>query len=113
MIRSTQRALLVIKDFVKAEALGAYVELLGYSVDIANESLKACKLMGKRCPYQLLITELIVDEISGLGLHMVAKKKNPLIKTIALNDGGDALRNIAENFGIEQVIDLPIDLNEG
>ena len=105
----TQRVLVVFKNYSEVEALRHCLEPLGCSVDVASEGLAALKLIWSCCNYHLLITDVIVDEISGLALHMVAKKKNPLVKTIALNDGGSLLHSVAEQFGIEQVMDLPVD----
>ncbi len=107
--RITKRVLVVLKDHSEGDAMRRCLEPFGFSVDVAIEGLEALKLMWKHYPYQLLITDVIVDEISGLALHMLAKKKNPFVKTIALNCGGKVLRNVVEQFGIEQVMDLPVD----
>jgi DNA-binding NtrC family response regulator len=110
VVKSTHRVLVVFKDHSRAEVLKNLLDPFGCTVDVANEGLEALRLIHERPPYRLLVTDLIVDEISGFGLHMLAKKKNTLIKTIALNTGGDVLRNVAEQFCIEQVMDLPVDM---
>ncbi len=110
MAKITDRVLIVFKDYLRAEMLKNLLEPLYCTVDVANEGLEALRLIHERSPYQLLITDLIVDEVSGFGIHMLAKKGNPFIKTIALNDGTSILHNVAEQFSIEYVLDLPIDI---
>lgn len=110
MAKITDRVLIVFKDYLRAEMLKNLLEPLYCTVDVANEGLEALRLIRERSPYQLLITDLIVDEVSGFGIHMLAKKGNPFIKTLALNDGRNVLRNVAGQFGIEQVLDFPVDI---
>lgn len=107
-MNTTRRILIVFRDYPEGEALRKCLELFGCTVDVATKGLEALRLM-RRYPYHLLITEVIVDELSGLALHMFAKQENPSLKTVALNKGGRVLRDVAEQFGIEHVMNLPVE----
>lgn len=109
MVKITPRVLVVLRKYPDGNELRHYLESFGCHVDFVNERLGALKFLWTRRPYQLLIIDVVIDEISGLALHMLAKKKNPLVKTIALNDRSSVVHNVARQFGIDQVMDLPVD----
>jgi DNA-binding NtrC family response regulator len=110
VVKLTQSVLVVLKDRKECEAIKHCLESFGCAVDVATEGLEAMNFLWKNCPYHLLITEVIVDEISGLALHTLAIRMSPFIITIALNKGGSVLRGVVEKFGIDQVVDLPINV---
>ena len=92
----------------KAGALKEGLETRGYSVDTAPVGIEALnKVINSN--YNLLITEVYFEDISGLGLHHIGKEKNSLLKTIAVNDRGDIMHNIASVFGIDKIVDVPIE----
>jgi DNA-binding NtrC family response regulator len=104
-----KRVLLVSKRHSEREAVKYLLESLACSVDVASNGLKALKLIDRHPQYQLLITPLVVDHISGLALHLIAKNKNPGLKTVAVNNGGWMFRSIAKEFDIHVLLEQPLD----
>jgi CheY-like chemotaxis protein len=109
MVAIAKRALVVARNALNGSEATSGLEQLGCSVDAAGMGLDALRLMGKRCPYDLIVTELLLDRISGLALVIIARKKNPAIRTIAINNGSKALRLFAMESGVDRLLQLPLD----
>ncbi len=109
MVAITKRALVVARNPLNGIEASSGLEQLGCSVDAVGTGLDALRLMGKQCPYDLIVTELLLDGISGLALVIIARKKNPAIRIIAVNNGGETLRLFAMESGVDQVLELPLD----
>ena len=109
MVAIGKRTLVVAKNALNGSEVTSGLEHLGCSVDAANTGLDALRLLGMQCPYDLIVTELLLDGINGLALIIVAKKKNPLIRTIAVNNGNQTLRLFAVESGVDEVLELPLD----
>jgi CheY-like chemotaxis protein len=77
----------------------------GCIVDIAEGGCEAIKLVKNNNIYDFLITELLLDEVSGLALCAVAKKNR--IHAIAINNGPCDLRAVAREAGIDMILDPP------
>jgi CheY-like chemotaxis protein len=80
-------------------------------VDVVHKGIEALKVLHRSCPYDLVITELLLDEISGFAL-VIAAKKYPDVATIGINNGGASLKLVADEFGIDAVLGSPPDLKE-
>jgi CheY-like chemotaxis protein len=109
MVAITKRALVVAKNALNGSEATSGLEQLGCPVDAAGTGLDALRLMGKQCPYDLIVTELLLDRISGLALVIIARKKNPAIRTIALNNGSKKLQLFAMDFGVDKLLEMPVD----
>jgi CheY-like chemotaxis protein len=109
MVAIDKRALVVARNALHGSEVTSGLEQLGCSVDAAGTGLDALRLMSKQCPYDLIVTELLLDRISGLALVIIARKKNPAIRTIGVNNGSKTLRLFAMESGIDQVLELPLD----
>jgi DNA-binding response OmpR family regulator len=92
--------------------MGAALERSAFSVDVVHKGIEALKVLHRSCPYDLVITELLLDEISGFAL-VIAAKKYPDVATIGINNGGASLKLVADEFGIDAVLGSPPDLKEG
>jgi len=109
MVAIAKRALVVARNALHGSEVTSGLEQLGCSVDAVGTGIDALRLMGEQCPYDLIVTELLLDGISGLALLIIARKKNPAIRTIALNNGSKTLRLFAVESGVDQVLELPLD----
>ncbi len=109
MVAIAKRALVVARNALHGSAVTSGLEQLGCSVDAVGTGLDALRLIGKQCPYDLIVTELLLDRISGLALVIIARTKNPTIRTIAINNGSKALRLFAVESGIDRLLELPLD----
>ena len=109
MVATGKRALVVARSGINGSEVTSGLEQLGCSVDAANTGLDALRLLGTQCPYDLIVTELLLDGINGLALIIIAKKGNPFVKTIAVNNGNQTLRRFARESGVDEVLELPLD----
>ena len=112
MVATGKRALVVARSGINGSEVTSGLEQLGCSVDAANTGLDALRLLGTQCPYDLIVTELLLDGINGLALIIIAKKKNPSVKTIAVNNGNQTLRMFAMESGVDEVLELPVNSEE-
>jgi DNA-binding response OmpR family regulator len=112
MSEVTKRALVIFKDDLDGRDVFYLLNYIGFSVDIAHSGLEALRMFQRR-RYDLIVTELVLDGISGLGLFTCAKK-NPETITIGVNNGSETgsetLRRVATEFGIDIILDLPLDI---
>ncbi len=109
MVAIAKRALVVARNSLNGIAATSGLEQLDCSVDAVGTGLDALRLMSKQCPYDLIVTELLLDRISGLALVIIARQKNPAVRIIAVNNGGETLRLFAMESGVDQVLELPLD----
>ena len=112
MVAIAKRALVVARNALHGSEVTSGLEQLGCSVDAVGTGLDALRLIGKQCPYDLIVTELLLDGISGLALLIIARKKNPAVRTIGVNNGSKTLRLFAMESGVDQVLELPLDLEK-
>jgi DNA-binding response OmpR family regulator len=106
-----KRALVVYGQSEVGIKIGTVLEQFCFSVDVVHNGLEAMKLIHLCCPYDILITELLLDEISGFALVTVAKKF-PDVATIGINNGNVSLKKIADEYGIDGILEPPFDLKE-
>ena len=106
-----KRALVVYGHPEVGIEIGTALKRYCLSADVVRTGLEAMKLIHVCCPYDILITELLLDEISGFALVMIAKKF-PDVATIGINNGNAYLKIIADEYGIDKLLDLPLDLKE-
>jgi PleD family two-component response regulator len=90
MTESIKRVLVVLRHRKKGKEIGVALERSAFSVDVVHKGIEALKVLQRSCPYDLVITELLLDEISGFAL-VIAARKYPDVATIGLNNGGASL----------------------
>jgi CheY-like chemotaxis protein len=102
-------ALLSFQHYDVGQNLKSILEQSGYQVHITVGGLEALKLLYRSGKYDLLITELCLDAISGFALIQVAKDTCQ-DGVIAINNGADLLADIALNFGADRVMKSSTDV---
>ncbi len=92
-----------LKSFLshKYEVLTAYNGLDGLKVFEANEG-----------GIDLVITDLVMPEISGVGVISILKKKFPGIPVIAITGWGEHPGAMAAEADADLVLDKPFELND-
>ena len=106
-----KRVLVILDNRSQGLEIDTALEQYGLSVDLVNKGIDALKFMQPSCPYDLLITALLLDEISGFALVLAAKKFHD-VATIGLNNGDALLKSLADEFGIDKVLEFPLNLKE-
>ena len=88
----------------------------GHEVDEAENGEVGLQLVELH-PYDLVITDIIMPEIDGIGVILSLKKNHPKIRIIVLT-GGSAkndkvyLLNISKKMQVDMVIPKPFEIDE-
>lgn len=104
--------LLIVDD--NEDILSTFYEFfnsMGYEVKTAVDGFAALKILKDKAPaFHCLITDLVMPNISGVGLISIVKKEYPYIKIIAMTGYGDQPGALASEAEADLVLFKPIDL---
>jgi len=104
--------LLIVDD--NEDILSTFYEFfnsMGYEVKTAVDGFAALKLMREKSDFfDCLITDLVMPNISGVGLISIVKKEYPDLKIIAMTGYGDQPGALASEAEADVVLFKPIDL---
>ena len=108
-VHSPKRVLLVIANDAMRRDYSAFLTIRGYHVTAAANGLSAIKRLEKQGGrFSFMITDLIIPDISGLGIISIVKKNYPRITVIALTEGIQVLQQMAKEFRADLVLTKPI-----
>jgi len=111
---NTQYKLLIIDD--NKEILAAITDFLikkKYDVASASDGLDGLKLLeAEKQGFDLVITDLVMPNISGVGLISIIKKKFPDLPVIAMTGWGEHPEALATEAQANRVLEKPFDLFE-
>ncbi len=106
--------LLIIDD--NKEILTALTDFLSkkkYEVVSASDGLDGLKLLEtEQQGFDLVITDLVMPNISGVGLISIIKKKFPDLPVIAITGWGEHPEALATEAQANRVLEKPFDLSE-
>ena len=104
--------LLIVDD--NEDILSTFYEFfnsMGYEVKTAVDGFAALKLLRDKSNFfDCLITDLVMPNISGVGLISIVKKEYPHLKIIAMTGYGDQPGALASEAEADVVLFKPIDL---
>ena len=94
-------------------ALNDFLSKKKYDVVSASDGLDGLKLLEtEKKGFDLVITDLIMPNISGVGLISIIKKKYPDIPVIAITGWGEHPEALATEAQADRVLEKPFDLSE-
>ena len=106
--------LLVIDD--NKEILNALYDFFSkkkYEVVSASDGLDGLKLLEtEKQGFDLIITDLVMPNISGVGLISIIKKKYPDMPVIAITGWGEHPEALATEAQADRVLEKPFELSE-
>ncbi|MCG8688683.1 MAG: response regulator [Desulfobacterales bacterium] len=106
------KRILIVDD--NEDILSTFYEFfnsLGYEVKTAVDGFAALKILrDKPNFFNCLITDLVMPNISGVGLISIVKKEFPGLKIIAMTGYGDQPGALASEAEADIVLFKPIDL---
>jgi len=106
--------ILIIDD--SEEILNTYKKfftLKSYSVITASNGLDGLKILQTEPnDFDLIITDIVMPNISGVGIISIVKKKFPEILIIAITGWGEHPEMLASEAEADLVLEKPIDLME-
>ena len=108
---ANSKRLLIVDD--SEEILISFYEFFiskGYDVETATDGLAALKLL--RDPnhhFDCLITDLVMPNISGVGLISIVKREFTHMKIIAMTGYGNPPSELASEAAADMVLPKPVD----
>lgn len=106
--------LLIIDDNEEVlVSLYNYFIAKNYDVTSASNGLDALKLIeSEREVFDLIITDLIMPTVSGVGIISIVKKKSPDIPIIAITGWGEHPEALAKEARADVVLEKPVELSD-
>jgi YesN/AraC family two-component response regulator len=92
-MKKTHKILLVDDDHLILQSISSVLKEEGYHVATAANGEKAIELL-KKNDFDLILTDLVMDPVDGMGVLKNAKEKNPEIMVIILTGFGDLISAI-------------------
>jgi len=84
-----------------------------YRVVTADNGLDGMKLLeAEGTNFALVITDLMMEDIGGVGVIAISKKKFPEIPIIAMTGGGAELQEMAREKKADLVVEKPLSLSD-
>jgi len=106
--------LLIIDDTEEVlSALCSYFKQKGYQVFCASNGLDALKMIeAEKDSLDIIITDLVLPNISGVAVISIVKKKYPFIPIIAITGWGEHPEALAKEAKADLVMEKPFKLPE-
>jgi DNA-binding NtrC family response regulator len=107
--------LLIDDDDLIRESLEAALLHYGHDVRLANGARMAFKMIEERAP-QVIVTDIMMPDIDGIGVVQEVKKRWPALPVIAISGGGmspsDDILTMASVLGATATLSKPFDIAE-
>ncbi len=88
-----------------------YFEYSGYNIITASNGLDGLKLL-KSENYDLVITDIVMPYVSGLGIISVIKERSPDLPVIAITGYGKNPENLAAEKKADVVLRKPFEMEK-
>lgn len=108
-----QSKLLIIDDSdVIVEMLYQFLKSKNYELLTASNGLDGIKIFNSDADgFDLVITDIVMPNISGVGVISILKNKRPDLPIIAITGFGEHPESLAAEAHADVVLEKPIDLN--
>jgi CheY-like chemotaxis protein len=111
MEQVNNRILVIEDDKEVRDMLVDYLSFLGYIVVGANDGLDGLKKV-KSESYDLVITDLTMPYVSGIGLISVIKRDHPNIPVIAITGYGHYAKELAHEKKADRILSKPFEIQD-
>ncbi|MEA1992702.1 MAG: response regulator [Thermodesulfobacteriota bacterium] len=107
-----QKRILVIEDNQEVRSmLEDYLVYFGYEVVTASDGLQGLKEIKGR-DYDLVITDITMPYVSGIGIIAVLKRNHPDIPVIAITGFGYHAEELAHEKKADRILSKPFEVQE-
>lgn len=86
-----------------------YFEYLGYDTVTASDGMEGLKML-KSENYDLVITDIVMPYVSGLGIISLIKERSPDVPVIAITAYGENPERLAAEKQADVVLRKPFDM---
>lgn len=106
-----QRSILVVdNDEALLSVIQEYLELRDFQVTTAATGLDAIQLLRSGNNYHALVTDIVMPDISGLGLIEMSRKEFPALPIIAMTGYGKQVKKLTMERGPDYYLEKPFNL---
>ena len=107
-----KKSILVIEDDAEVRSmLEDYLTYLGYEVFTAEDGLEGLKKI-KSGRYDLVITDIAMPYVSGIGIISILKEEHPEIPVMAVTGYGYHAEELANEKNANAIVSKPFDIQE-
>ena len=108
----TSKLLIIDDSEVIVEMLYQFLKSKNYELVSASNGLDGIKLFNADSDgFDLVITDIVMPNISGVGVISILKNKRPELPIIAITGFGEHPESLAAEAHADVVLEKPIDLN--
>lgn len=107
----TRKILVVDNDREMLSIIQEYLELCDYQVTTAVTGLDALLLLRSE-NYHLLLTDIVMPDISGLGLIEISRTRFPRLPVIAMTGYGKQVKTLTSERSPDYYLEKPFNLSE-
>lgn len=91
--------------------LADHLSFIGYEVSTSSDGLDGLKKI-KENQYDLIITDLSMPYVSGIGIISILKKDHPEIPVIAITGFGYYAEELAHEKKADAILSKPFDIQQ-
>jgi len=112
-MNNTSRLLIIDDNKEILDTLCDFLSKKKYNVASASNGLEGLKLIeNEKQGFDLVITDLIMPDISGVALISIIKKKYPATLVIAITGWGEHPEALATEAEADHVLEKPFELSD-
>jgi len=112
-MNNTSRLLIIDDNKEILDTLCDFLSKKKYNVAFASNGLEGLKLIeNEKQGFDLVITDLIMPDISGVALISIVKKKYPATRVIAITGWGEHPEALATEAEADHVLEKPFELSD-
>ena len=108
---TSPRVLIVDNDEALLSTIEEDLKLRHYQVTSAYSGLDALVLLRSQ-HYHVLVTDIVMPDISGLGLIEITRKEFPELPVIAMTGYGQQVKDLVAERSPNQYLEKPFDLSD-
>ncbi len=109
---SEKKSILIIEDDPEVRSmLEDYLTYLNYEVFTAADGLEGLKKI-KSDRYDLVITDIAMPYVSGIGIISILKEEHPEIPVMAMTGYGYHAEELAEEKNANAIVSKPFDIQQ-
>jgi DNA-binding response OmpR family regulator len=107
-----KKKILIIEDDTHVlSMMKKYFEYLGYAVITASNGMEGLKIAESET-YHLIITDIVMPYVSGLGIISVIKEKFPAMPVIAITAYGESPEKLAAEQQADVILRKPFEMEK-
>jgi len=109
--KTPRRILVVDNDKKLLSIIQEYLELCHYQVTTTATGLDALRLLRSE-NYHVLLTDIVMPDISGLGLIEISRKEFPGLPVIAMTGYGKQVKGLTTERSPDYYLEKPFNFSE-